>query len=279
MPRDLADVLHYFLPELDADSQPEARTLAPFAPSRVHASDSSTSRPLAADAPAFPLLGVPIGDSDVVKAALLWNLAVETARLGGRAIVLAPASGAHTPLWPEAGVGPLGTETILCQARDLQELTQTAADLAISHAASAHRGGAIFVGVPTRWLATNGAQADPIVWWLLMSSSNRNDLAESFDLAKAVRYLNSKAEVGVTIHGVTSVNEARCAFKHLSRLCQTRLQLDLTSYGLLVDDLYVYRAIAAQRPIGLAHPQAPATRALMDVAGLLYEDARSRVLG
>ena len=101
----------------------------------------------------------------------------------------------------------------------------------------------------------------------------------TLNLAQAVRHLNCKAEVGVTIHGVTSVNEARCAFKHLSRLCQTRLQLDLTSYGLLVDDLHVYRAIAAGRPIGLAHPQAPATRALMDVAGLLYEDARSRVLG
>jgi hypothetical protein len=48
----------------------------------------------------------------------------------------------------------------------------------------------------------------------------------------------------------------------------------LTSYGLLFDDLYVYRAIAAGRPIGLAHPQAPATRALMDVAGLIYENTR-----
>jgi len=277
LPRDLADVLHYFLPELEADSQPGARTVAASAPGRVPASDRSTERSLGADA--LAMLGVPIGDSDIVKAALTWNLAVETARIGGRAIVLAPASGVRTPLWPEAGVGPLGTETILCEARDLQELTQTAADLAKSQPASAGRGGAIFVGVPTRWLATKGPQADPIGWWLLMSSSNRNDLAESFDLASAVRRLNSGAEVGVTIHGVTSVNEAQCAFKHLSRLCRTRLQLGLTSYGLLVDDLYVYRAIAAGRPIGLAHPQAPATRALMDVAGLVYEDARSRVLG
>ncbi len=279
MPRDLADVLHYFLPELDTGSQPEATTVVPPAPNRVHASRSSTGQTRVVDAPALPLLGVPIGDSDVVRAALTWNLAVETARLGGRAIVLAIAPDAHTPLWPEAGGGPLGTETILCRARDLQELTQAAADLARSHVTSARRGGAIFVAVPRRWLATSLAQADPIGWWLLMSSSNRNDLADSFDLAKAVRQMNCQAEVGVTIHGVTSVNEARCAFKHLSRLCQTRLQLDLTSYGLLVDDLHVYRAIAAGRPIGLAHPQAPATRALMDVAGLLYEDARSRALG
>jgi len=279
LPRDLADVLHYFLPELEADSQHRAGTLAPSVAAGVHASQSSTGRPLATAAPAFPLLGVPIGESDVVKAALTWNLAVETTRLGGRAIVLTPASGTDTPLWPEPGNGPLGTETILCEARDLDELTQTAAELAISQAASAARGGTIFVGVPAHWLAADGAQADPLDWWLLISSSNRNDLAESFDLARAVRHSNARAQIGVTIHGVTSVNEARCAFKYLSRLCQTRLQLDLTSYGLLVDDLHVYRAIVAQRPIGLAHPQAPATRALMDVAGLIYEDARSRVLG
>jgi MinD-like ATPase involved in chromosome partitioning or flagellar assembly len=45
------------------------------------------------------------------------------------------------------------------------------------------------------------------------------------------------------------------------------------SYGLLVDALHVYRAIVAQRPIGLAHPQSPAARALRDVAQLLLTDA------
>jgi MinD-like ATPase involved in chromosome partitioning or flagellar assembly len=90
---------------------------------------------------------------------------------------------------------------------------------------------------------------------------------------------NPQAEVGVTIHGVSAISEARTAFEHLSRITEEQLGLVLASYGLLVDDLHVYRAIAAQRPIGLAHPQAPATRALKDVARLLYEDARNRVLG
>ena len=97
--------------------------------------------------------------------------------------------------------------------------------------------------------------------------------------ARRVREACPRAEIGVTIHGVSSVKQARHAFEHLSRMCDSQLGFALVSYGLLVDDLDVYRAIAAQRPIGLVHPQAPATRALMDVARLLYEDARSRVLG
>jgi hypothetical protein len=46
-----------------------------------------------------------------------------------------------------------------------------------------------------------------------------------------------------------------------------------------VNDLHVFRAIAAQRPIGLAHPEAPAARALTDVARLISVDARSRSVG
>ena len=105
------------------------------------------------------------------------------------------------------------------------------------------------------------------------------DLGEAHELARTLLESSPRAEIGVTIHGVDSIAQARAAFDHLTRIGQDQLGLVPISYGLLVDDLHVYRAIAAQRPIGLAHPQAPATRALRDVARLLYEDARSRVLG
>jgi MinD-like ATPase involved in chromosome partitioning or flagellar assembly len=65
----------------------------------------------------------------------------------------------------------------------------------------------------------------------------------------------------------------------LARAARRNLRCDLCSYGLLVDDLHVYRAIVAQRPIGLAHPQSPAARALRDVAELLLGDAREKRLG
>ncbi|MBY0399611.1 hypothetical protein K2X89_04905, partial [Myxococcota bacterium] len=73
--------------------------------------------------------------------------------------------------------------------------------------------------------------------------------------------------------------EARESFDELARRCRERLGVGLSSYGLLTDELDVYRAIAAGRPIGDSHPHSPAARALRDVARLIYEDARSRVLG
>lgn len=273
MPRDLADVLHYFLPEegdaKSADESIVARKATDSVPCGAPGTQRSPDR-------AMSVIGVPIGDRHVVRAALTWNLAVETARLGNRAVVLAPSPKVQTPLWPEAGVGPLGTEVVFCTATDLSELSERAIELSMTPAISSLRGpGSVFVRVPPEWLLTEAAAPAVIPWWLLMSSPNRQDLARAHELASAIRRAAPTPIVGITIHGVSHISEAKRAYEHLARRCAAELGLDLRSYGLLVDDLHVYRAIAAQRPIGLAHPQAPATRALIDVARLLVEDAES----
>ncbi len=303
MPRDLADVLHYFLPE----SRPGSLRLG-----------SAASRGAPCPRPAFPpsespaiselpILGIPIGEREIVPAALLWNLAVETARLGESAIVLAPALDRGSPLWPEPGDGPLGAELHVCDAQSLHELHRSAVELAQRRLhATRRKGGLVFVRIPISWLeaastaegvqrtsdargptgmhgATDDEQADadaqPFRWLLLLSSARPRDLGETHGLAATLLESSPELELGVTIHGVRSVDEARQAFDRLHERIETGLGRSIYSYGLLVDDLDVYRAIAAQKPIGLAHPQAPATRALMDVARLLCEDARSRVLG
>lgn len=283
MPRDLADVLHYFIPDPERESETDEAFRPVFAEDRDpqdRVRSSAPGRYLREPAPPpLPILGLPIGERDVVRTALAWNLAIETARLGGTAVVVAPLLDEGSPLWPEPGVGPLGTELVFCPANDLESLYQAATDLAVARAETASRGGIIFVRIPPSWLDGDGMKVNPIRWMLLLTSANRRDLHEAYELAKSLVRTNSRTEIGVTIHGVSAIAEARQAYDHLARISEEQLGLELSSYGLLVDDLHVYRAIAAQRPIGLAHPQAPATRALMDVARLLYEDARSRVLG
>jgi len=287
LPRDLADVLHYFLPEIDsdkddgpkiatstpADASPRLNQPPPVITRRVHR-DPNTKPALP-----LPILGLPIGERDVVRSALAWNLAIETARLGALTVIVTPSSDQGSPLWPEPGPGPLGSELIFCPATDLESLYKVAEELAHSRAGQNGRGGIVFVRIPPAWLTRRESLAGPVQWMLLLTSANRRDLDEAFELAKSLVASNPVAEIGVSIHGVTRIAEAKNAFEYLSRTSLERLGITLSSYGLLVDDLHVYRAIAAQRPIGLAHPQAPATRALMDVARLLYEDARSRVLG
>ena len=102
------------------------------------------------------------------------------------------------------------------------------------------------------------------------------ELRESYALVKRIVGANANARVGVTVHGVRCVGDAEAAFAHLARVAARHLGHTLESYGLLVDDLHVYRAIVSRRPIGLEHPQSRAARALRDVAGWLLEDVRER---
>lgn len=259
MARDLDDVADYFLPRTPASDEPPS-------PSRTPA---AAERP-----PALPILAIPIGDRDVVRAAFAWNLVVEAARLGHSATLLAPAAASAPSLWPEVGPGPLGAEILLCPADDLADLNRAALDVAVSRAADAADGGLVVVRVPPGWLRDAGSGRALLRWMLLFTSPEPRDLLDSYGLAKRVLGSLPDARVGITIHGAHGIAQAEQAFHHVASVAARHLGCSLESYGLLVDDLHVYRAIVARRPIGIEHPQSRAARALRDVARLLLEDAR-----
>ena len=150
MPRDLADVLHYFLPELEdgpGSETPDSPTSAlPETPPPTQSGPALGEAP-----PPLPILGLPIGERDVVRAALAWNLAVETARLGASTTLLAPDRDRGSPLWPEPGVGPLGCELLFCPAKDLAGLYETATELAARQARDARRGGITRASSQSAW--------------------------------------------------------------------------------------------------------------------------------
>jgi len=272
LPRDLGDVLHYFIPEVEPGEE-----LGREEPSRA-TPDAGQRRSRGRHPAALPLLGVPIGAHDVVRAAFAWNLSVEVARLGGRAILAAPDDDEHSPLWPEPGVGPLGAELVPCKAAGLGELHRAALDVAVSRAPEAEAGGVVLVRIPPLWLREPGEGSGLLRWVLLFSASERSDLLEAYGITKLMLRANPRAEVGVTLHGARRVPDAERAFERLARASLRHLGRDLVSYGLLVDDLDVYRAIVAQRPVGLSHPQSPAARALRDVAQMVLVAARKRAI-
>jgi hypothetical protein len=257
--RNLEDVVDYFLPRSGAPTPPASERPAPTAPAAERRA-------------ALPILAIPVGERDVVRAAFAWNLAVELARLGASAALLAPRDGEPSPIWPESGPGPLGTEVVLTDARDLGALGRTALDLAVSRAAECDVG-FVLVRVPPEWLRGDGDARALLRWVLLFTAGEPRDLAETYAVAKAILARHAGARVGVTIHGARRVALAEQAFRSLADATVRHLGRSVVSYGLLVDDLHVYRGIVARRPIGLEHPQSAAARALRDVAQLLMEDA------
>lgn len=299
MPRDLSDVLHYFLPELDGEpdssrdpARPFVRRSDPAAIPSIPPAPRRRASPPRRESNRLPLsiLGVPLGERDVVHAAYTWNLAVETARLGGASAIVAPEIDRDTPLWPGAGRGPLDVEIVYSPAGDLASLRRAAAEVAEERGRTARRGGIVFARIPPAWLeraapptAATSLEGSPgvewIRWLLLFSSTRRRDVEATFENVRRWVRERPGLEIGVTIQGVRQIAAARESFDELARSCDERLGVPLASYGLLVDDLEIYRAIATGRPIGESRPGIPAARALTDVARLLYEDARSRVLG
>jgi hypothetical protein len=93
LPRDLDDVLHYFLPVPERTDGPSQEPALRSASPRCASADSvGLLAPVRAreSAPvALPILTVPVASRDVVRAAFAWNLTVELARLGARAILVA----------------------------------------------------------------------------------------------------------------------------------------------------------------------------------------------
>lgn len=264
MPRDLADVLHHFLPE----SGP-TRSRRP-SPARRGPSRGS----------ALPILGVPVDERDVVRAAFTWNLAVEIVRQGARAAVVAPATDGASALWPEESPGALGADVALVPATNLGQLYRAAQEVAVDRGSGSRAGqdgGIVFVRIPPLWLRQPRGATELLRWVLLFTSSEGRDLLETYGISKLLSAARPDVRIGVTIHGARRAGEAEATFSRLADTASRRLGLSLTSYGLLVDDLQVYRAIVAQRPIGRVHPQSPAARSMGDVAHLLLEDAREEM--
>jgi hypothetical protein len=287
LPRKLEDVLDYFLPEAGAPSS-VLRSNAhpgdePKRTNRPHSDWNPGSTPAPrtrAERPAaLPIIALPIGDRDVVHAAFAWNLVVEVARLGANATLIAPADSAATSLWPPSGRGPVGAQLELVHATNLRELNRAALDTAVSRAADAKNGGVILARVPPAWL--NGASEGRALlrWVLLFAATEPEGLRETYRLAKRVVRVGPTPRIGITIHGARRIEDAERAFSRLADTAQRHLGHSVVSYGLLVDDLHIYRAIVAHRPIGLEHPQSRAARALRDVAGLLLDDAQDHALG
>lgn len=260
MARELGDVLHYFLDEADVGEASGVR-------------GGGETEPVESTLPAAPVVGVPLGESDVVRAAYVWNLAVEIARSGASATVVAARDTQTEALWPAPGVGPLGAELVLSGARDLGELARTARDLASQRGRGRGKPGLVLVCMPAAWLARAAGPEDLPPWFLLFTTPDPRELRACYDLIERVLRGVPRGRVGVTVHGVGSIAEARAAFLSLASASERNLGSGLVSYGLLLDDLHVYRAIVSLRPIGLAHPQSRGARAVRDVARLLLEDA------
>ncbi len=273
MPRDLADVLHYFMPELGSDDkiEPTRQPVPPRVPTGAAPSETPHRQPP-------PLATVPVGERDIVRASLVASLAEEISALGGDATILTPATPNADGLFPRGLCESASARVESVRAQSLGELHSAAVDLAAALATRDADGGVILVRVPPGWLRGAEEASELLDWLLLFSSPDRRNLSDTYALAARIAQENPAAEIGVTIHGAAGRREAEAAFGLLARSVERRLGLTLANYGLLVEDLDIYRSLVAGRAVGRAHPESPASVALREAAKLVFERARKAEL-
>jgi hypothetical protein len=257
MPRELADVLHYLLPESEETGSAAQEASRAIRGSRPRSEPEGRAT-----------LWVPLAPRDVVRGALVWNLAIEAARQGSSVRLVAPAS-APWASWPPPGRGPLGIDTVAVEDGGVAGLARAAAAVPPG-SGGAGRTAITLVGVPIDWMQAGTAEVD---WLLLLARPDERDLLETWTVLEAVAQRAPHARIGVSIFGVRSLDDARRTFDGLAALAELELTRELVSYGVLIDDVHLSRSIVAQRPIALTQPGSPAARALADVAGMLLAEA------
>jgi hypothetical protein len=263
--RELADVIHYFLSDREGGIQRERP-----APARER-SEPPTAEP---DRP-LSLITIPVAEKDVIRVAFVWNLAVELARAGGRPMMLAPDDPGLEPLReclpsPNPEAQALGPEFAFSGATSLGALARDARELVRQRRSDA---GPALALVPSRWIRPQVQAEDLLGTTLLFTTPELADLNAAYALVERIALAAPRARVGVTIHGVGSVDEARRTYDRLAARVENGLGRTLVSYGLLLEDLQIYRAVVNRHPVGLARPQSLAAQGLADVARLLRVDA------
>jgi hypothetical protein len=265
LPRDLADVLHYFMPEL---ARPDEETSAPPEPN-VH--------PPKAEAPAddlLPLATVPVADSDLVRAGLVASLADEVTGLGGRSIILTPDTPNARAMFAGGGGNSETTRIEVLDAHSIHELAAAAVDRASALKEDEAIDGVVIARVPPAWLEGDEVPGELFDWLLLFTSTHERNLVDAYSLAARVLRENPEAEIGVTVHGAAARREGEAAFGLLARSVEQHLGRSVANYGLLLEDLDIYRSLAAGQAIGRAHPDSPANVSLREAAKLVFERAR-----
>jgi hypothetical protein len=271
VPRDLADVLHYFMPELTAEEDsPEPLVRSSQNPTGTRTSDRQPSEQ---QTPALPLAALPIADHEIVRASLIASLGVEIAALGGDVTILTPATPNAEKLFPQRLCESSRTRVQVSQAEDLASLHSAAVELAQACQADENKGGVVLVRIPPMWLRGADHATELLDWLLLFTSPDQRNLAHTYALAAMVLKENPSAEIGITVHGAKDRRDAETAFGRLAASVEQQLGLSLASYGLLVEDLDIYRALVGGTTVGRAYPGSLSAQSLRAAAKLVFERA------
>lgn len=194
---------------------------------------------------------------------------MELARRGARAAAVLPGQAEGPTPWPAPGPAAFGAE-LLHAPGDGASLVLAASAWAARCGPPARTGGLVLAALPEADLEPAALRG--VDGLLLRAAVDRAGRRSARDRLVRIAERDGSLALGVVMSGARRVAEAAEAFERLANDVAAASGRAIRSYGLLVDDLALYRSIVDHSPVSVASPRSPAARALADVARLLHED-------
>jgi len=99
-------------------------------------------------------------------------------------------------------------------------------------------------------------------------------IADAYAIMKAVFRQRKDADVHLVINRVHRASEGKAVYDKLSLVVSRFLASRVSSLGSIADDPLVSEAVRSQRPFLLAYPDAPASRAIVEMVPRLFSELR-----
>jgi flagellar biosynthesis protein FlhG len=114
---------------------------------------------------------------------------------------------------------------------------------------------------------------------LVVTTPEPTAIADAYALVKVLATRWGHRTFSVIVNMASSETDAAAAFERLASVASQFLGVRLESLGWVPCDDAVPRAVRARKPVVLATPEAPAARAIADIAGRLAAAARPETTG
>lgn len=146
-------------------------------------------------------------------------------------------------------------------ANKLIELDEIADYIIIDTGAGISDGLMRFVGVSDRTL--------------LVATPEPTSITDAYAVMKSInRYylkVNEKPMIQMIANRVSTFEEGRELYQKLDKVVSKFLTVNLTYLGGILQDLSITKAVMAQKPVTMSNPNAPASKAFMDIATMIHQ--------
>lgn len=111
---------------------------------------------------------------------------------------------------------------------------------------------------------------------LLVATPEPTSITDAYAVMKTINrnFLKSgiKPTMQMIANRITTYDDGRELYSKLNKVVSRFLSVDLSYLGGVLQDPNITKAVMAQKPISIAYPDSPASKAFMDIASMIHKD-------